>query len=104
MLYQTTCNHCGKYFMTMRKDKKFCSSSCKTASSQLKKRGHLKRISDDLGRKVNDQNLLNIHHFFNNYWLGSVLVNMVEEKMASVARLQGEEDNYEYIKRPNQSY
>jgi hypothetical protein len=29
---------------------------------------------------------------------------MAEEKMASVARLQGEEDNYEYIKRPNQSY
>ena len=104
MLYQTTCNHCGKYFMTMRKDKKFCSGSCKTASSQLKKRGHLKRISDDLGRKVNDQNLLNILYFFNNYWLESVLVNMVEEKMASVARLQGEEDNYEYIKRPNQSY
>ena len=104
MLYQTTCNHCGQYFMTMRKDKKFCSGSCKTASSQLKKRGHLKRISDDLGRKVNDQNLLNILYFFNNYWLESVLVNMVEEKMASVARLQGEEDNYEYIKRPNQSY
>ena len=103
MLYQTTCNHCGKYFMTMRKDKKFCSGSCKTASSQLKKRGHLKRISDDLGRKVNDQKLLNIYFFFNNYWLESGLVNMVEEKMASVARLQGEEDNYEYIKRPNQS-
>ena len=90
MLYQTTCNHCGKYFMTMRKDKKFCSSSCKTASSQLKKRGHLKRISDDLGRKVNDQKLLNIHYFFNNYWLGSVLVNMVEEKMASAVKGEGD--------------
>ena len=102
MLYQTTCNHCGKYFMTMRKDKKFCSSSCKTANSQLKKRGHLKRISEDLGRKVNDQNLLNIHHFFNNYWLNGS-VKMVDGKMVNVARLQGEEDNYEYIKRPNQS-
>ena len=90
MLYQTTCNHCGKYFMTMRKDKKFCSSSCKTASSQLKKRGHLKRISDDLGRKVNDQKLLNIYSFFNNYWLEGVLVNMAEEKTASVVKGEGD--------------
>ena len=90
MLYQTTCNHCGKYFMTLRKDKKFCSSSCKTASSQLKKRGHLKRISDDLGRKVNDQKLLNIYSFFNNYWLEGVLVNMAEEKTASVVKGEGD--------------
>ena len=76
--------------MTLRKDKKFCSSSCKTASSQLKKRGHLKRISEDLGRKVNDQKLLNIEHFFNNYWLESVLVNMVEEKMVNVERGEGD--------------
>ena len=85
MLYQTTCNHCGKYFMTLRKDKKFCSSSCKTASSQLKKRGHLKRISDDLGRKVNDQKLLNIYFFFNNLWL-NVRVNMAEEKTVNVVK------------------
>ena len=97
MLYQTTCNHCGKYFMTLRKDKKFCSSSCKTASSQLKKRGHLKRISDDLGRKVNDQKLLNIYLFFNNYWLESVLVNMGDEKTVNVER--GEGDNYANFKR-----
>ena len=90
MLYQTTCNHCGKYFMTMRKDKKFCSGSCKTASSQLKKRGHLKRISDDLGRKVNDQKLLNIYSFFNNYWLESVLVNMADEKTASAVKGEGD--------------
>ena len=82
--------------MTLRKDKKFCSSSCKTASSQLKKRGHLKRISDDLGRKVNDQKLLNILYFFNNYWLESVLVNTVGEK--TVNAVKGEGDNYANIK------
>ena len=76
--------------MTIRKDKKFCSSSCKTASSQLKKRGHLKRISEDLGRKVNDQKLLNIYSFFNNYWLEGVLVNMGEEKMASAVKGEGD--------------
>ena len=82
--------------MTMRKDKKFCSSSCKTASSQLKKRGHLKRISDDLGRKVNDQKLLNIQFFFNNYWLESELVSMAEEK--TVNAVKGEGDNYANFK------
>ena len=82
--------------MTLRKDKKFCSSSCKTASSQLKKRGHLKRISDDFGRKVNDQKLLNIEHFFNNYWLESELVSMAEGKTANAVK--GEGDNYANIK------
>ena len=76
--------------MTLRKDKKFCSSSCKTASSQLKKRDHLKRISDDLGRKVNDQKLLNILYFFNNYWLESELVSMAEEKTVNAVKGEGD--------------
>ena len=49
-------------------------------------------ISDDLGRKVKDQKLLNIYLFFNNYWLESELVSMAEKKMVNVER--GESDNY----------
>lgn len=47
-LEQTNCVHCGRQFIALRKDKKFCSKSCKVSNHQMKKRGPLKKITDNL--------------------------------------------------------
>ena len=47
-LEQTNCVHCGRQFIALRKDKKFCSKSCKVSNHQMKKRGPLKKITDKL--------------------------------------------------------
>tara|TARA_Y100001951_G_C11051065_1_gene135616 strand:- start:172 stop:354 length:183 start_codon:yes stop_codon:yes gene_type:complete len=51
-LWQTNCVHCGRAFIAARKDKKFCSVSCKVANYQMRKRDPLgkitKKLKDDL--------------------------------------------------------
>ena len=46
--WEITCIHCGRLFIALRKDKKFCSKSCKVSNHQMKKRGPLKKITDKL--------------------------------------------------------
>ena len=37
-LYQNNCVHCGAGFIAIRRDKKFCSKSCKVSNHQMKER------------------------------------------------------------------